>query len=82
MKLTVIQHHNGIGLCERYHGPLSTTHRRIKRECPDIDDNLALKYAVKAMNVAVGPDELFPSLLAFGIHPRYIHAGLDPELPN
>ena len=24
MRLTGIQHHNGIGLCERYHGPLRT----------------------------------------------------------
>ena len=82
MKLTGVQHHNGIGLCERYHGPLRTIYRRIKKECPDIENNLALKSAVKAMNDTVGPEGLVPSLLAFGIHPRYIPAGLDPDLPN
>ena len=69
VKLTGIQHHNGIGLCERYHGPLRTIFRRIRKECPDIDKDLALKSAVKAMNDTVGPEGLVPSLLAFGIHP-------------
>ena len=58
MKLTGVQHHNGIGLKERYHGPLRTIYRRIKKECPDIDDNFALKFAVKAMNDTVGPEGL------------------------
>ena len=31
VQLTGIQHHNGIGLCERYHGPLRTIFRRIRK---------------------------------------------------
>ena len=82
MKLTGVQRHSGIGLCGRYHGLLRTIYRRIKKEFPDIDDNLALKSAVKAMNDTLGPEGLVPSLLAFAINPRYIPPGLDPDLPN
>ena len=82
IKLTDVQHHSGIRLCERYHGPLRTTYRRIKKECSDVDDNLALESAVKAMNDTVAMEVLVLSLLAFGIHPRYIPAGLDSDLPN
>ena len=34
------------------------------------------------MNDTVGTEELVPSLLAFGIHAKYVPTGLDPDLPN
>ena len=34
------------------------------------------------MNDTVGPEGVVRSLLAFGVHPRYITAGLDADLPN
>ena len=82
MKLTGVQHHNGFGLCKRFNCPLRSIYRRIKKECPGIDDNLALKSAVKAMNDTLGPEGLVPSLLAFEILPRCSPVELDPNLPN
>ena len=48
----------------------------------DIDKNSALKSAVNLMNDKFGPEGLVTSLLAFGIHPRYVLAGLDADLLN
>ena len=53
-----------------------------KKECPDIDDNLALESAVEAMNDTVGPGGLVTSLLDFGVHPGYVPGGLDSDLQN
>ena len=65
LKFSGVQHHKGISACERYHAPLRTIYCRIKIECSDIDENLALQSAVKAMNDTVGPEGDVPSLLAF-----------------
>ena len=82
VKFTGLQHHNGIGLCERYRGPLRTIFRRIRKWCPDIDKEVALKSAAKAINDTLGPEGLAPSLLAFGILLRYVPAGLDADFQN
>ena len=79
MKLTGIQHHGGIGLRERCHGPLGTVYRRIRKECLDIDETLALKSTIRAINDTVVPRGLVSYSLAFEIHPRYITAGLDAD---
>ena len=40
------------------------------------------RFGSEAMNDTVVPEGLAPSLLAFGIHPRYVPAGLDADLLN
>ncbi len=45
-----------------------------------MDPNLMLKTAVKSMNDTLGREGLVPSMLVFGIMPRYSPAGLDGTL--
>ena len=68
VNLTRVQHHNSTGICERYHGPLRTIFRRIRKECSDIHNELALKSAIKAMNDTVGLEGLVSCQSSFGIH--------------
>eukprot|EP00171_Calliarthron_tuberculosum_P008498 IDg8498t1 len=80
LKFSGTQHHNGLAIVERYHAPLRTIYRRVKIECPELGSGLILQSAVKAMNDTVGPEGLVPSLLVYGIPPRYTPAGLSPML--
>lgn len=82
MKYSGVQHHNGIGVCKRYHGPLRTIFKKIRKECPDLLREIVLQSAVKAMNYTMGPEGLVPSLLVYGVVPQYEPAGLNAELPN
>ncbi len=73
--LSGVHYHNGIIVCERYHAPLGTIYWCIRIECPEVDENLALQSAVKAMNDTVAPEGLVPLLLAFRVHSVYKPAG-------
>lgn len=71
VQLSGVESHNAIGVGERYHDPLRRIFLRIFEDVPDIDQNIALQLAVKAMNDTVGPEGLVPSLLVFGTLPRF-----------
>ena len=49
-------------------------------EIPDIDKDIVLQMAFKAINDTIGPNGLVPILLVFGIYPRIIK--LDALLPS
>lgn len=66
-----VESHNSLGSGERYHEPLRRIFRKIKRETPRINNNVALRISIKAMNDTLGPEGLVPSLLVFGCVPRF-----------
>lgn len=82
LKFSGVQHHNGIGIGERYHAPLRNIYRKIEIEYTNMAPTLILKTAIKAMNDTIGPEGLVPSLLRFGVLPRYTPAGLESTRPN
>jgi len=65
-----VEAHNSVGKVERYHGPLRRAFNILKSELPDLDDELILQMAVKAVNDTAGPDGIVPTLLVFGAYPR------------
>jgi hypothetical protein len=64
-----VEAHNSIGMVERYHGPLWRTYQIVIVEMPDIDKDMAVQMAFKAINDTAGPDRLVPTLLVFGAYP-------------
>lgn len=66
-----IEHHNALGPGERYHDPLRRVFRKVKHEHPSLNNELALRLSVKAINDTMGPEALVPSLLVFGCLPRF-----------
>ena len=43
-------------------------------EIPDIDKDMALQMAFKAINDTAGPDRLVPTLLVFGAYPQMVES--------
>jgi hypothetical protein len=80
LQLSGIESRNSLGAGERYHAPLRRMYHKIVFEYPRLDPHLALKLAVKAMNGTQGPEGLVPSLLVFGVLPRF--PGSNTFLPN
>ena len=57
---------------ERYHIPLRRSYEIIRDELDSeqIDKEIILQMAVKAVNDSAGPDGIVPTLLVFGAYPR------------
>ncbi|KAI9044044.1 uncharacterized protein KD926_001866 [Aspergillus affinis] len=55
-----IEAHNSIGMIERYHSPLRRAYQIIIAEIPDIDKEIALQMAFKAINDSAGPGVVKP----------------------
>jgi hypothetical protein len=65
-----VEAYNSIGIAERYHGPIRRVYQIIVVEIRDIDKDMALQMAFKAINDSAGPDGLILTLLVFGAYPR------------
>lgn len=72
--------HNSLGIGERYHAPLRRIYMKTSEEYPHISKHIRLKIALKAMNDTMGENGLVPSLLVFGIIPRF--PIITSDLPN
>jgi hypothetical protein len=70
IKIVPVEAHNSIGIVERYHGPIRRAYTIITTEIHDIDKDMALQMAFKAINDSAGPDGLIPTLLVYGAYPR------------
>ena len=68
--LSGVESHNSIGPGERYHAPLRRIYQKIRYDFPNLNSNITLRIAVKAMNDTMNPEGLVPSYLVFGIIPR------------
>jgi hypothetical protein len=69
-----VKAHNSIGIVERYHGLLRRAYQIIMTEIPDIDKEIGLQMAFKAINDSAGPEGLVPTLLVFGAYPRMVES--------
>ena len=49
------QSHNSIGIGERYHAPLRNTYLKLCQKHPNVDSDLILAIATKAINDTLGP---------------------------
>jgi hypothetical protein len=72
--------HISLGIGERLHKPLRIIHKKVQMDYTHIPPSTVLKLAVKAMNDKIGENGLVPSILVFGVTPRY--PALSTELPN
>ena len=70
IKIVPVEAHNSVGIVERYHGPIRRVYMIITAEIPDINREMALQMAFKAINDTAGPDGLIPTLLVYGAYPR------------
>ena len=66
-----VESHHSLGSGERYHDPLRQVYLKIRYEYPSVKKEIALRLAVKALNDTMGPEGLVPSLLVFGVLPRF-----------
>ena len=70
VKIILVEAHNSIRITERYHGPVRRAYQIIVVEIRDIDKDMALQMAFKAINDSAGPDRLILTLLVFSTYPR------------
>ncbi|KAF8854919.1 hypothetical protein BDZ45DRAFT_758082 [Acephala macrosclerotiorum] len=72
IKEVPVEAHNSVEKVERYHAPLRRAYEIIRDELvrEQIDKDIVLQMAVKAVNDSAGPDGLVPTLLVFGAYPR------------
>jgi hypothetical protein len=70
IKIVPVEAHNSIGIVERYHAPIRRAYLIITTEIKDLDRDMALQMAFKAINDSAGPDGLIPTLLVYGAYPR------------
>jgi hypothetical protein len=77
-----IEAHNSVGKVERYHAPLRWAYEIICDEIgsKQIDKEMILQMAVKAVNNIAGLDGIIPTLLVFGAYPRMMD--MDPPSPS
>jgi len=61
-------------MVEHYYGPLRYIYYIIIIELPDINKDIALQMAFKAINNSVGPNGLILTLLVFRAYPRIIES--------
>ena len=69
VQMTGIEAHSSLGIGEHYHQSLRITFCKLKLEFPNIDPQLFLIMAVKALNDTLGPEGLVPSALVSGEYP-------------
>ena len=68
-KTVLVEAHWSIRKVERYHIVLRRAYQIVSKELPDLDKEMALQMAVKAVNDTAGPNRLIPILLVFGAFP-------------
>lgn len=82
VKEAPVEAHNSVGKVEGYHAPLRRAYEILREELKDenIDKEMTLQMAVKAVNDSAGPDGIVPTLLVFGAYPRMTE--MDPPSPS
>jgi hypothetical protein len=77
-----VKAYNSIGIVERYHGLIQRAYQIIVSEIPELDKDMALQMAFKAINDSAGPDSLVLMLLVFGAYPKMIKLNYLLQLPK
>ena len=68
-KTVPVEAHWSIGKVERYHAVLRRAYQIVSEELPDLDKEMALQIAIKAINNIAGLNRLIPILLMFNAFP-------------
>jgi predicted ATP-grasp superfamily ATP-dependent carboligase len=68
----LVKAHNFISIVKRYHGLIQRAYQIIVSEIPELDKDIALQMAFKAINNSAGLDGLVLILLVFGAYPKII----------
>ena len=68
-KTVPVEAHWSIGKVKRYYAVLHRAYQIVSEELPDLNKEMALQMAVKAVNNTAGPNGLVPTLLVFGAFP-------------
>jgi hypothetical protein len=63
-------------MVEYYYSPLHHIYHIIIAELLDIDKDIALQIAFKAINDSAGPNSLIPTLLVFGAYPYIVKSNV------
>ena len=79
-KAVPVEAHWSVGLIEQTHPALWRAYQIIMDKCKDIQKELALQMAVKAVNDTAGSDGLVPTLLVYRAYPKI--SKLDPPAPS
>ena len=80
IELSGVESHNSLSAGEKYHDPLRRIYEKILFDNPSMKPDFILSTAVKAMNDTMNCDGLVPSLLVFGVLPRF--PSFRTALPN
>jgi hypothetical protein len=70
----LVKAHNSISIVKRYYGLIRRAYQIIVSEIPELDKDMALQMAFKAINNSAGPDGLVPTLLVFGAYLKMIES--------
>jgi hypothetical protein len=67
-----VEAHNLIRIVKRYYSLIRRVYQIIATELPDLDKDVTLQMAFKAINNTAGLDGLVPTLLVFSVYPRMV----------
>lgn len=67
-----VEVHNAMGRRERYHTPLRRIYSVLSGLNPSLNAKTTLSLAAKEMDDSMGPEELVPSLIIFGVMPSVL----------
>ena len=70
LKIVPVEAHHSIGIVERYHAPIRRAYSIITTEIRDLEPDMALQMAFKAINDTAGPDGFMPILLVYSAYPQ------------
>jgi hypothetical protein len=71
-----VKAHNSVKMVEYYYGPLCRIYHIIITELLDINKDMALQIAFKAINDSAGPNGLIPTLLVFRAYPCIVKSNI------
>ena len=69
-----IEAYNSVRIVERYYSPLRRIYHIIIAELLDINKDMALQMAFKAINDSTGLNGFIPTLLVFGAYLRIVES--------
>ena len=70
IKIVLVKAYNSVGIVERYHSLIRRAYTIITTKIRDINKDIALQIAFKAINDSAGPNSLILTLLVYSAYPR------------
>jgi hypothetical protein len=73
-KGVLVKAYNSIGIVKRYHSLIQRAYQIIVSEIPELNKDIALQMAFKAINNSAGPNGLVLTLLVFKAYPKIVES--------